>query len=237
MAYTWGTVASAGASATSGAAVTVSVTYAAGDRVQVWITYGSAVTLTETISDGTNTYTKIGSSQNLTADTQTYSLYECLSAAAGTFTLSFTPGAPVAFRAVCAFNQAGLDTVTTAQTASNQQATPGTGTDAITSTTLTPASQPGMIVGMSADDGGTTSAINSGTGFTGRGTIANWDSGIGIKSRVEDLRLTATTAKATTFTAASTPGICVTFAAFIPESGGAPAVVLGAFRSLLGVGK
>lgn len=222
MAYSWTSQVSIAASASSGAALNLSVTYAAHDRVQVLITYGSATTITETLSDGTNTYSLLGH-VNIAADTQTYSIYECKDAAAGTFTLAFTPGSAQAFRGICAANQAGLDNTTAGQEIGQTQASPGTGANAITSTTLTPASQPGMLMGFGIDDAGSAVTVSAGTGFTTRGTIANWDSGIGDISRVEDIRLTATTAKAATFTASSAPGHTVAFAVFVPESGGAVA--------------
>jgi len=212
------------ANSSSGGAITVSVTYAVHDRSIVEITYGSGTDVTETISDGTNTYSAKLTKQNIGGDSQTYSLYECKDCAAGTFTLSFTPGTNQAFRGVSAFRYSGLDNTTNAQAVSNLQLNPGTSTDAVTSTSITPASQPGAMIATTTDDLGNCSTATAGTGFTSQGTITNWDSTLGVISRLEDIRLTSTSAKSATFTIGGvTNNEMVTFAVFIPESGGATA--------------
>lgn len=93
---------------------------------------------------------------------------------------------------------------------SQKQLTPGTGTDAVTSTaTASLTSQPALIVGISTVRFSNT-APAAGTGFTDNGSFIQ--QGLGTdKVRVESKRVTATTGVAATFTA----GTDITHCSFV----------------------
>lgn len=223
MAYAFGAVFSFADDASGTTLNLPSVTFSDHDRALIPITYGSASTLGETVTDGTNTYTLVPSNGhvNIGADSQTYSLFECKDCVAGTYTLAFTPGSAVPFRALAAITYSGLDNSAAAVVASQNQAGPGTGSNAVTTGNLTPLTQPGALIAFTVDDNGNASSISFGTSFSDRGTISQWDSIVGVLSRVEDRRLTATTAVAGTFTAnGNGGGNFPSFAVFIPEATG-----------------
>jgi hypothetical protein len=132
-------------------------------------------------------------------------VFECKNTAAGTFTVSFNLSIASIFRALAIARYSGVDTSVNGVAARQAQAAPGTGTDAVSSTNLTPGSQPGVLVGFGYDDGGG-GAVSAGTGFTSRGTMSNMDTAFGTTSRVEDKAITSTSAVAATFTGANGRG-------------------------------
>lgn len=206
--------------------LTVSVTYSGGERVWIWTRWATD-TADPSISDGTNTYTRLGSTLVDAFTSGRYALFECKNATAGSFTISES-SASGNFMTACVAIYSGLDTSVSGIISSNAQQGPGTGTDALTSTTLTPGSQPGVLVGFSYDDSNA-SAISAGTGFTSRGTMATQDAAFGTASRIEDKNITSTAAVAATFTAAGGGDNFVAFAVFAPESsgGGGGATIIG----------
>lgn len=130
-----------------------------------------------------------------------------------TATFNGSPGAAVIYVA----QYSGLDTVAPFDKSMvGDQTAPGTGTNAVTSGTLTPASQPGMFIGFcsnqTAGAGPTASA-----GFTARTQV--WNVIGSTEATPEDVRLTATSAKAATWTVASGQGASehVSVAAFFLE--------------------
>lgn len=215
MPYSWSGTANA-ANAASGTSLTLSVTYAVHDRVQVGITYGSPTTQTETVSDGTNTYAKIGSTLNDATNNQSYALYEVLDAASGTFTITLTLGAAEPFRAIWMAHQAGLQNTGSGQGTLVNRVSPGTGTDALTGGSITPASQPGMLMSVAYDDIAN-GAITKGTGFTDESNLANWDTAFTTSSRVEDKRLTSVAATNSTFTATTGTDTYAVWSVYVPE--------------------
>ncbi len=112
-----------------------------------------------------------------------------------TVTISATEGGKgVAFRLISGSSGPGT---TSSEHAGNQQDTPGTGTDAVTSTNVTPTTQPALIVGIDLDvPGNLTPAV--GTGFTDAGT--GWGFGGLVAARAESKRVTSTAGVAATFT-------------------------------------
>ncbi len=197
----------------SGTTLSVSsVTYGAGEHVFIRTTRSTGGT--ETISDGTNTYTQIGSSVTSTGgDVVTH--YECVSTVAGTYTVTQTLGTAAAFRGIQGLRYTGL---TGSSTHVGQAQTGiGTGTDAVTSTNLTPASQPGLLIGWLYDFNGSGASV-AGTGFTSRATFPTEAAANGSASRAEDRRLTSTAAVAGTFTLTATTGNLVTSAIWCAEA-------------------
>jgi hypothetical protein len=218
MAYAWAGTGNSGASG-SGTTLTVSATYAVHDRVQVITTYGSGTTQTETVSDGTNTYTKIGATLNDAPDSQSYALYECLDAAAGTFTLQQALTVAQTFRGIAYFRQSGLANTGAGQGNIVNRASPGTAANGLTGTSITPASQPGMLMSVAYDDI-SSGAITAGTGFTSEGVMGNIDTAFGTSSRIEDKRITSTAATNSTFTAATGTDTYAVWSVFVPEASG-----------------
>lgn len=201
-----------------GSDLSVSATYALHDRAQVTCTYGSDWG-TETISDGTNSYSSVGRIYD-NLNNQVLVVYECKDCAAGTFTVNFHLPTSAPFRGILVTHQSGLDNTTAAQIAVSNSVNPGSGTDALTTASLTPASQPGMLLGVSMDDNGGESSITQGTGFSSVGIMATWDSNFNTLSRIEDKRITSTASTAATFTAGTGGGRFINAAIFIPEAAG-----------------
>ena len=204
------TVVTAGASA-SGSSISTSRTYTGGERAVVWVTAGGATTIT--VTDGTNTYTQVGS-QVVASSGDVQAVFECLSCAAGTFTVQANFGTSTAFRGIAVHRFSGLtgsgSLVGAAQTA------PGTGADGLSSGNLTPASQPALLLGVSTDYNGFT--VNVGTGFTSSAVYTNIDTANGSYTTSETKWLTSTAAVAATFTATSSPQNFVTMAYWAAEA-------------------
>lgn len=202
--------ANAGASA-SGASISVSRTYTGGERAVVWVTVGGATTIT--VTDGTNTYTQVGS-QVVANSGDVQAVFECASCAAGTFTVQANFGTSNAFRGIAVHRFSGLTgsgaLVGAAQTA------PGTGADGLSSGNLTPASQPALLLGVSTDYNGFT--VNVGTGFTSSAVYTSVNTANGSYTTSETKRLTSTSAVAATFTATSSPQNFVTLAYWAAEA-------------------
>jgi hypothetical protein len=207
------------ATSANGTALTQSRTYGAGERVLVWarwITVGGA---TPSVTDGTNTYTQIGTTLSDVANTGSdYAVFECKNTASGTFTVSFNLSLASTFRAMGIARYSGLDTSVNGVGARQAQASPGTGADAVSSTNLTPGSQPGVLVGFGYDDGGGGAVSAGTTGFTSRGTMSNMDTAFGTTSRVEDKAITSTSAVAATFTGTIGTDNYIAFAVYFPDS-------------------
>jgi hypothetical protein len=209
-------------STANGLTLTQSRTYGAGERALVWVRYVSG-SVTPSVSDGTNTYTQLGTTLVDVATGSSYALFECKNTAAGTVTVTFTLTSPgAAFRTMTIARYSGADTSVAGIAAKQGQSAPGTGATAVSSGNLTPGSQPGTLVGFGYDDSGS-STLNAGTGFTSRGTMANQDAAFGTASRVEDIAITSTSAVAATFGSPSGGGTdnFTAFAVFFPDAAGA----------------
>jgi hypothetical protein len=213
----------------SGTTLTVNPTYTSGDTVFIWTSCNGAPT-TQTITDGTNTYTQIGSS--ITAGGgDVVAVFQCISAAAGSPTVTMTIGTARAFRQIGYIRYSGL--TGSATQAGQFQGAPGTGTNAITSGNVTISSQPALLLGISYDFNGST--ITAGTGFTSRGAMTTGDAINGTASLFEDLRKTNTTATAATFTTvAGGASNFITFGIWCAESG-AVVTTPGPLRLTLGM--
>lgn len=220
MAYSFGSTTDV-ATSSSGTSQTLSVTYTAGQRAMIYLSYGTDAAVTVTISDGTNTYAlvkKVTDSSN----TETGIVYEVLNCSGGTFTITVTLSTAQPYRNIVCTTYTSLDnTAANANNGTNNIA-PGSGAGGVSSGTATPGSQPAIVFGYAMDTSGTESSLSAdtGAGFTSRGTMANTETAIGVKTRIEDRRVTATTAVAATFTAGSGGGRFFSFVVIVPESGG-----------------
>lgn len=202
--------ANAGASGSSGS-ISVSRTYTGGERAVVWVTAGGTTTIS--VSDGTNTYTAVGS-QVTAGSGDVQQVFECLSCTAGTYTVTATLGTAQAFRGIAVHRFSGL--TGSGQLVGQAQTTPGTGADGLSSTNLTPAAQPGMLLGISTDFNGST--VNTGTGFTSSAVYTNVDTANGSYTVSERKNITSTSAVPATFTATSSPSNFVTIAYYAREA-------------------
>lgn len=203
MAYTVGSPTSDSA---TGSAVNIStpgtITVAAGDTIVAFTTVAQDQTTTMAISDGTNTYDRVFTQYD--GSSLTYSIFVAENVAAGTYTLTATwDGGTRANRSIFAFPISGLKT-TSFQSGTafrNVQATPGTGTDGVTSGTTTPTEQPACLIGwhFAAAAAGTPA---TGTGLTSVGTGLQFGTGTDLV-RVQHKRLTSTAGTTATGTAAA----------------------------------
>lgn len=216
---------------TVGTAVAIAnVVNSAGDRNLVFVTYGSGSRTVESISHNSNTYNYIGTLSDAT-NGQSWAILECrnTSASAGsTLTFNLASGEPS--RGVCVVRISGLDTAVACIIAQNNPSNPGTGAGAVTSTNLTPAAQPGALVGFVMDDSGGEAGIAASAGFTDLGAISTWEAQIGIKARFEHKAIASTAAVAATFTATTGTGRFGVMAAYMQE----PASAGGAAGPLRG---
>lgn len=212
MAYAYQGSFDSGSGNVTGTSQTCSATYAAGEHVFVRTNRQAAGT--ETLSDGTNTYTKLTTVVGPSGDT--FSIWECVNTASGTFTLTMGLGTTSLYRGIQGVRYTGLSTGASLVVSSNTS--PTTGADLVTSGNVTPGSQPGLLLGWVYNTNG--SVANAGTGFTSRSTFTTESGANGCASRAEDKRLTATTAVPATFTSTVASDPFITFAIFAAESGG-----------------
>lgn len=217
--------------------VFASQTFAAGEFVAVGITYGNGSAVTESIADGTNTYTKVGSTLTDGSNGQNLALFVVKSAASGSFTITVTFASSVTYRGIMYARYTGLDASQTPTLSGTVNTNVGTGTDAVTSGNVTPGGQPAMIFAFGVEVSGGGSAMTAGTGFTDRGAMANWNSYIGF-SRFEDKRVTSTSAVPGTFTVSNGTHsyLVIGMAAYETGAGGGGGSTLGSKQMLLGVG-
>ena len=200
-------------------------------------TYGNGTALTETVTDGTNTYTKVGSTVSDATNNQSIVAFVCKNPTPGTYTQTLTVSSSCQYKGIACYRYSGLDASGTAQAVGAVSASVATSTDALSTGNLTPATQPGLFLAVALEDQTGTTTAAAGTGFTDRSTIASWVTNIS-QTRGEDKRLTSTSAVAGTFTVNNATNSFVTIAVFVPEpgAGGGGASNAGG-RSLLGVGK
>lgn len=189
-------------SAASGSSTTITraATYTAGDTILVWVHYSSN-TITATVADGTNTFTQVGTYVTDTGGhNNRCALFEAHNVAGGSVTITVTFSLTTTNRAVAYIRCTGANTGAGAQDGKGQfQHNPGTGTDAVSTTNMTPTSQPNGVLAVSITTISATT-LTAGTGYTSLGTIASWDALAGDTSRVEWKRTTSTSAVAGTFT-------------------------------------
>ncbi len=187
-----------GSSATIATSAAVSVS--AGDTIVVMGTVAQAdLTASLACSDGTNTYTLRHATYDSTT-TANYCIFVAENVSAGSYTPSMSWGGSTRTnRAIYAVPVSGLKAASYQTGAINVQASPGTGTDGITTGNMTPTEQPAIVIG-GVTNGGSINTPAAGTGFTSIGTA--WQFGTGTDLfRAEHLRITSTSALALTMTA------------------------------------
>lgn len=165
------------------------------------------------------TWTRKGT-QTDAADTERTTHYVADGAASGSITVTATFDVQTGHSAILLKEIGGTSgyDATADANASNQQATPGTGADGVTTTnTAALSAQPALISAFCMDSagGGTPAA---GTGFTSDGTGWSGFTGTALM-RSESKRVASTAALAATFTAAAND-TNQSFAAVFTETGG-----------------
>jgi hypothetical protein len=197
MTYGFTAQVSAGTAAT-GFTQTVNFTVAPGDTlIEVYSAYSGAVT-TAALSDGTHTYIATGGGGVVTS-TLTHRMVTAyvLAPTPGSYTLTLTLGGTRANRRVAVVTRTGISAFQTA--VSQGQVAAATTTDAVSTSNMTPTSQPAMLSAASFTASGT-ATYTQGTGHTSRGALSNWDAIGSFSSLLEDIRLTSTSAVSGLFT-------------------------------------
>lgn len=136
----------------------------------------------------------------------------------GSGTTTATAASAVTFFSVYCAEYSGLDVSNPFQITvptGSRQASPGTGTDAVTSGSMTPLAQPAVLIGYTHDSSANTLA-NAGTGFTARTGVVNY--GSGLVARPEDKRITTLASLAATWTAVGGTGTFWSFAEIYSEA-------------------
>ena len=155
-------------SATNVASFSVTVTAAAGSYIDWKFMVANNQTLTFPASnsfDGVNAYTQAGSKiDDTTEDKYVYQFHTTSAVAGGSYTLTVTfQFADHVFIGIATpiLNSSGFDT-----SGGQAQATPGTGANIITTGTMTPSFQPGLILGACFFNAASLSAGTSPNAFT-----------------------------------------------------------------------
>jgi hypothetical protein len=207
-----------GASATGTSLLVASGTYTvlAHERLVVFTTRSTAGT-TETITDGTNTYSQVGGNQtSVTGDTQCW--YECKDAIAVTNgTLTQTLGTTSTFRGVHVIRYNGVSNSLASVLVYNTSATFTNAANNVTSGNLTPNFGGGWLLGHVYNTSTGTLDDSAGTGFTQRATFPTESAATGNCTILEDQRITTTTAIAATFTCTTSNQNQSVFGVFLPE--------------------
>lgn len=207
----------ANASLTSAASIGATGAVTSGDGLWVIVTSaGNVVPASVTDSNSNTGYSMIRSDFNA-SDSQTVSQWKNLNIASGsgtlTVTANFSPnagGLGIAITPVFGHNQSG-----TWVGIGQVQSAPGAGADAVTSTALTPGSQPGLLLGFTCNTFSDT--IASGTGFTDVvNGLTNWLAQTGFTTDIEKLNISSTSPVAATWTVSTNTGRDMSEAVFIP---------------------
>jgi len=181
-------------------ATSAGVTVSAGDTIVVIGTVAQVdLTASLNCTDGTNTYTLRQALYDATT-TANFCILVAENVAAGTFTPTLGwDGSTRPNRGIYAIPVSGLKAASYQIGAIAVQASPGTGTDGVTTGNMTPTEQPACVIGGVINGGGTATPA-TGTGFTSVGT--GWQFGTGTDLfRAEHQRITSTSALALTATA------------------------------------
>ena len=173
------------------------LTLVSGQRCMLVIDKGNSETIASITDNGANAWTQLGTDIVDVPFTQRWSTWEGIITGAAT-SLVITYSAVSTVQAIRLFlkQHTGANQSIPGQIVSSRQVAPTLATDAMTSGTLTPAGQPGLLSGYGQV---AFNALNAaGTGFTDRG-----ENTAGDHARYEDKPITSTAAVAATFTAAT----------------------------------
>jgi hypothetical protein len=191
----------------------------------MWNQDGGSITKTPSDTVGSNdSWTQIGTEQ--ASGTSRMNAFYLLNAASGSCTVRVTSSDVMDYPCIAVVELSGIATSSAlAGNAANSQATPGTGSNLVTSgNTGTLTNQPAAFIAMTqnTNSGATPAAGTSPISFTSGDSYRAWDYGATFGARMEHARLTATTAVAATFTAGEDT-LHQTIAVALLEAAGAPA--------------
>lgn len=230
IAFTFGADAAASGSSTT---ITRTATFGAGETISVYIQMASVAQTVSTVTDGTNTYNFVARKAESVLDTRTMEHWEAHNVAAGSPTITVTFTGSVTNRGVGYCRGTGADTSVGAQTGvGNFQTNPGTGTDAVTTTNMTPTSQPNGVLAYAATYVNART-VTQGTGYTSLGVLTAWNALLGDTSRIEFKRTTSTSAVAGTFTINGTENIMTIGGVFTEAAAGGGAIPRNVFGKML----
>jgi len=179
-------------------------TVTAGDALVVWFTHdysGGEPTLTCADSAGGTWSSALDTAKDAT-DTQKMVMFVCKNHPGGSSVLpTVTSSSSVPGRAIRCIQVTGVDTAAlgAGEHAGQHQATPGTGTDGVTSGNVTPTASASLLLAHSFNSKASAAAPAAGTGFTNQTTC--WPVSGGDEARSESKALSGTSAVAGTFTA------------------------------------
>lgn len=211
----------------AGLTIAVSGTFGAGNGIYVVGSINDSFTYAS-ISDNASTpnvYTQCGTVATGAPDGERFYHWYTLGPAAagitgGAYSITLTANSAAAdFKSIAVYELTGQANITPAFVATPNFQQPGpAGTDAVTSGNLTPAQQPGLLLGIVANVGGTNIAT-VGTGFTNDTPGGIWPT-FGSAVLMESLRFTSTAAAAVTATRGAAEDYITTGIAFYEASAG-----------------
>ena len=173
------------------------LTLAVGQRCLLVINKSNTETISSVVDNGGNAWTQLGTDLVDAGAGERWSTWEgVITTAATSITTTYSAASTTLSPRFFMKQHTGVNQSIAGQMVQQRQAAPTTATDAMTSGTLTPAAQPGLLSGfgvVSFNAGCTVSA-----GFADRGENA-----VGNKEHFEDKAITSTAAVAATFTALS----------------------------------
>ena len=173
----------------------------------------SGANVTSVTDNGSNSYTQIATLNNIAGGFLNYIFEAVISTAATVVTVNYS-AVPSASPRSHSYRATGANSAIAAQVVSLYTAASTTATDGLSSGNLTPAAQPGSLIGWCSLIFGANTAT-AGTGFTDRGEI-----GGGVHERFEDKAISALTAVPATFTG-SAAGSSNVFAIYLQEAAAA----------------
>lgn len=199
-------------SGSAGTLAAASITVGAGNGLVIFGTWGDTT--------GTVTCADNNGGTGLALDTavdstngQTIKSFYILNHNSGATVVTITFSPNKTFRGVAVVEVSGV-TVMAGSKANPQSA--ASGTDSITSTAITPSSQPGIIIACSLNSDGANGAPNVTTGFTSHGTC--WNFSGSNDARVEYKAISSLTPVAATFTPASGTHAYITAAVILSQA-------------------
>ena len=174
------------------------LTLVGGQRCMLVIDKGNVETIASITDNGSNAWTQLGIDIVDVPFTERWSTWEgIITNAATTLTITYSAVSTGPSLRLFLKQHTGANQSIPGQIVSSRQVAPTTANDAMTSGTLIPAAQPGLLSGYGQV---AFNALNAaGFGFTDRGE----NGAIGDHERYEDKPITSTAAVAATFTAAT----------------------------------
>src|SRR3990167_5060668 len=153
-------------------AVTLGAAVAVGDYIVGMAGWGQIGVAISTVTDDLgNTYTIQANKTDDTTNGQTGQTFFARVTAAGTPVITVTFASTTMWRRVIVAAYSGLANPAADGTIGNWQSSPGTGTDAVTSTAVTTTADGDLIVGFHQNTGSSSGNISAGTNFTRRNAL------------------------------------------------------------------